>query len=65
MLGGAVGLGAATVLGVAELALAGLSAYVMYRMFAYGESLTVALEKSIKFEKGELPMKEIEKPIRG
>ena len=64
MFGGALGLYAATVFGVAELAAGGLSAYVTYRMFAYGETLTEALEKTLKFEKGELPMKEIKKPVK-
>ena len=35
-----------------ELAAAGLSAYVTYRVFAYGESWMEALENTIKFEKG-------------
>ena len=62
-LGGAIGLYAATVFGVAELATAGLSAYVTYRMFAYGETFLEALENTIKFEKGELPEEEITKPV--
>ena len=61
--GGAVGLGAAMTFGVAELAFAGLSAYVTYRIFAYGESLTEAIENTIKFEKGELAEKEIKRPV--
>jgi len=63
VIGGAVGLGAAMVVGVAELVTAGFSAYVTYRMFAYGESLTEAIENTIRFEKGELPKEEIEKPV--
>lgn len=62
-IGGAVGLGAAMAVGVAELVAAGLSAYVTYRIFAYGETLTEAIEKTIKFEKGTLPEDEIEKPV--
>lgn len=52
---GAIGLYAATVLGVAELTAAGFSAYVAYRILAYGETLDEALENTIKFEKGEAP----------
>ena len=63
LIGGAVGLGAATLFGVAELAAAGLSAYVTYRVFAYGETWMEALENTIKFEKGALPMEEIKKPV--
>lgn len=63
LIGGAVGLGAATLFGVAELAAAGLSAYVTYRVFAYGESWMEALENTIKFEKGELPEEEIKRPV--
>ena len=55
IVGGAVGLYAATVLGVAELIAAGLSANIAYRMFALGESLPKACENTIKFETGELP----------
>jgi hypothetical protein len=63
LVGGAVGLGAAMLVGVAELVAAGFTAYVSYRMFAYGESLAEAIEKTIKFEKGTLPEEEIEKPV--
>jgi len=63
VIGGAVGLGAAMMVGVAELVTAGFTAYVTYRMFAYGESLTEAIEKTIKFEKGMLTEEEIEKPV--
>lgn len=63
-LGFAVGLGAAMLVGVAELVAAGFTAYVSYRMFAYGESLTEAMEKVIKFQGGKLPEEEIEKPVK-
>lgn len=62
--GFALGLGAAMLVGVAELATACFTAYVSYRMFAYGESLTDAIEKTIKFQGGMLPENEIEKPIQ-
>lgn len=61
---GAIGLYAATVFGVAEVVAAGLSGYVAYRMFAYGEPLLEAIEKTIKLEMGELPMREIERRRR-
>lgn len=63
VIGGAVGLGAAMLVGVAELVTACFTAYVSYRMFAYGESLCEAIENAIKFEEGKLEKEEIEKPI--
>jgi hypothetical protein len=64
LVGGAVGLYAATALGVAELAVGGLSAYVAYSMFAYDEPLMDALQKTIKFQQGDLAMKDVRKPRR-
>jgi hypothetical protein len=61
--GFAIGLGAAMLVGVAELATACFTAYISYRMFAYGESLSEAIENAIKFESGKLDKKEINKPI--
>lgn len=61
---GAIGLYAATVFGVAELIAAGLSGYFAYRMFAFGEPLLVAVENTIKFEMGELPKSNIDRPRR-
>jgi hypothetical protein len=61
---GAVGLYAATVFGVGELIAAGLSAYFAYRMFAFGEPLLVAVEKTIKFQMGELPKSDLDKRKR-
>ena len=61
--GFAMGLGAAMLVGVAELATACFTAYISYRMFAYGESLSEAIENAIKFESGKLDKKEINKPI--
>jgi hypothetical protein len=63
IVGGAVGLGAAMLVGVGELAVAAFTAYVSYRYFAYGEPLAVAIEKAIKFESGKLEEEEIDKPI--
>jgi hypothetical protein len=56
---GAVGLYAATLFGVGELIAAGLSGYIAYRMFAFGEPLLVAVEKTIKLQMGELPKSDI------
>jgi isoaspartyl peptidase/L-asparaginase-like protein (Ntn-hydrolase superfamily) len=61
--GFALGLGAAMLVGVGELAVGCFTAYVGYRIFAYGESLTEAVEKAIKFESGKLGQKEIDKPV--
>lgn len=61
--GFALGLGAAMLVGVGELAAGCFSAYVSYRYFAYGESLSEAIEKAIKFESGKLEEKEIDKPL--
>jgi hypothetical protein len=53
VLGGGLGLGAAMLLGVAELATAVFTAYIGYRVCAYGESVTEALEKSLALRHGE------------
>jgi hypothetical protein len=55
---GAVGLYVASAFGVAELTAAGLTTYVMYRIFAYNETLLQAIENTIKFQKGDLPFKD-------
>ena len=60
--GFAVGLGAAMLVGVAELAAGCFTAYVSYRVFAYGESLSEAIENAIKFEGGKLEKEELDKP---
>lgn len=61
--GFALGLGAAMLVGVAELAAGCFTAYVSYRYFAYGESLSEAIENAIKFEGGRLDKEERDKPI--
>ena len=61
--GFAVGLGAAMLVGVAELAAGCFTAYVSYRVFAYGESLSEAIENAIKFESGKLEKKKMIRPI--
>ena len=60
--GFAVGLGAAMLVGVAELAAGCFTAYVSYRVFGYGESLSEAIENAIKFEGGKLEKEELDKP---
>ena len=54
-LSGGVGLAAAMTLGVAEVAAAVAAGYLGYRIFAYGESFTEAVEKAIEFKEGKLP----------
>jgi hypothetical protein len=61
--GFAVGLGAATLFGVGELVAGCFTAYVSYRYFAYGESLSEAIENAIRFESGKLEKEELDKPI--
>jgi hypothetical protein len=63
LIGGAVGLGAVMLVGVGELAVTVFAGYVSYRVFAYGESWTEAVENVIKFQKGALPKDEIDKPV--
>ena len=62
ILGGAVGLAGVMLIGLAELVTASFTAYVSYRVFAYGESLPEAIHNSIRFQKGKLPEEEIKKP---
>jgi hypothetical protein len=61
--GFAIGLGAAMLVGVAELAAGCFTAYVSYRYFAYGEPLSEAIENAIRFESGKLEKEELEKPV--
>ncbi|MDF0644225.1 MAG: hypothetical protein P0111_09350 [Nitrospira sp.] len=61
--GFAVGLGAAMLVGVAELATACFAAYVSYRVFGYGESLSEAIENTIKLEEGKLTKEDLDKPL--
>ena len=63
IIGGALGLGAAMLVGVAELATGIFAGYVSYRVFAYGESWSEAAENVIKFEKGSLEKEELVKPV--
>jgi hypothetical protein len=63
LIGGAVGIGAATVFGVGELAVGAFCAYVTYRVFGYGETWADAVENTIRFEKGELSKEELKKPV--
>ena len=51
------------VFGVGELVAECFTAYVSYRYFAYGESLSEAIENAIKFESGKLSKKDLDRPI--
>ena len=59
VLSGGVGLGAAMAIGVAELVAAVAAGYLGYRIFAYGESFTEAIEKTIEFREGKLSKEEL------
>ena len=59
VLSGGVGLAAAMTLGVAEIAAAMVAGYLGYRIFAYGESFTQAMEKTLEFREGKLPEKDL------
>jgi len=54
-LSGGVGLALGMTLGVVEVAAAVAAGYLGYRIFAYGESFTQAVEKAIEFRQGTLP----------
>ena len=55
MLCGGLGLWAAMTIGVAEIGGAMVAGYLGYRIFAYGETFTEAIEKTIEFREGKLP----------
>ena len=59
VLSGGLGLAAAMTLGVAEVAGAMVAGYLGYRIFAYGESFTEAIEKTIEFREGKLSKEEL------
>ena len=59
VLSGGVGLGAAMAIGVAELVAAVAAGYLGYRIFAYGESFTEAIEKTIQFREGKLTKEDL------
>lgn len=56
---GGLGLWGAMAIGVAELGATLVAGYIGYRMFAYGEGFTEALEKSLQLEEGKLPEKDL------
>src|SRR5215831_8441229 len=58
-----VGIAAALTVGVGELAVGALLGYVGYRIFAYGESTTEALQKTIRLEEGKLSDEDLKKPV--
>jgi len=49
--------------GVGELVVGVVAGYVGYRIYAYGESPTEALEKAIRLEEGRLSDEELMKPV--
>ena len=59
VLSGGVGLAAAMTIGVAEVAAGIVAGYLGYRIFAYGESFTEAIEKTIEFREGKLSKEEL------
>jgi hypothetical protein len=65
LIGGGLGLGAAVAVGVGELAVTLIAAYVGYRMLAYEESLTEAFEKSIELREGKLLEEEFKESAQG
>ncbi len=56
---GGVGLAAAMTFGVGEIAGAMVAGYLGYRIFAYGESFTEAIEKTIQFREGKLTKEDL------
>lgn len=60
---GGMAAGAAMLIGVGELVVGAVVGYVGYRIYAYGESPTEALEKAIRFEEGRLSDEELMKPV--
>ena len=59
VISGGLGLGCAMAVGVGEI-VAGIAAgYLGYRIFAYGESFTEAIEKTIEFRQGKLKKEEL------
>ena len=58
-----VGVAAALTIGVGELAIGAVAGYIGYRIFAYGESTTEALQKTIRLEEGQLSDEDLKKPV--
>jgi hypothetical protein len=58
-----LGVGVAMAVGVGELVVGVVAGYVGYRMSAYGECFTEAVEKSIRLEEGSLSSKELMKRV--
>lgn len=59
MLTGGLGIGAAMAIGVAEIVAGVAAGYLGYRIFAYGETFTEAIEKTIEFREGKLSKEEL------
>ncbi|GJL59101.1 MAG: hypothetical protein NPIRA03_19580 [Nitrospirales bacterium] len=54
VLTGGLGMAAAMTVGVAEIVAGVAAGYLGYRIFAYGETFTEAIEKTIEFREGKL-----------
>ncbi|MCA9497661.1 MAG: hypothetical protein MRJ67_16640 [Nitrospirales bacterium] len=59
VLTGGLGIGAAMTIGVAEIVAGVAAGYLGYRIFAYGETFTEAIEKTIEFREGKLSKEEL------
>ena len=59
ILSGGLGLGAAMAIGVGEIVAGVAAGYLGYRIFAYGESFTEAIEKTIEFRQGKLSKEDL------
>ena len=62
LISGGVGLGGAMLVGVAELAVTLVATYIGYRVFAYGDSLGEAFQKSIELREGKPHDEKIKEP---
>jgi hypothetical protein len=59
VLTGGLGMAAAMTVGVAEIVAGVAAGYLGYRIFAYGETFTEAIEKTIEFREGKLSKEEL------
>jgi|SRR5215831_747383 len=61
---GGVGIAVSMAIGAGDLVIGLFAAYIGYRIFAYGESYTDAVEKTFRLEKGILGEEERMRPVR-
>jgi hypothetical protein len=59
VLTGGLGMAAAMTIGVGEIVAGVAAGYLGYRIFAYGETFTEAIEKTIAFREGKLSKEEL------